>query len=346
MTLTDVLRRYCLEHDLADGSVEQLEIVVRQFDRFAGDKPVEQITADTINEWLIHLATQKAPRTVRGKLMTLRTLLSAANVLHELGPIRRVKCPANCVEAFTPEEVAKLLSAAERVPGWFGRTGIKKSDWWSAFIRTAWDTAFRLGDLLEIQPKELKDRGEAKVVQHVQHKTGRPVTRRLQPSTWEAIQSVLAQGMRDRAAVFPWAAVRYQFYVAFKKFAERAGVKGTSKYLRRARATDECRRNGGNPAAAARALGHADHTGALASRNYIDWSQVTDSLSLPPSIEAPLAPPTVVSPSTNGNGPHNGHAHRPDASEKPALLVPGESNGHASPGTTFAPQQVVADWLL
>jgi len=42
-------------------------------------------------------------------------------------------------------------------------------------------------------------------------------------------------------------------------------------------------------AVAAKVLGHADKTGALAARNDVDWSQVDDELPAPPAIVAGCA---------------------------------------------------------
>lgn len=285
MLLGDVLRKYCLEHHLQHSSVEQLRIVVRQFTRFAGDKPVANISSGDVNGWVAHLAEANVARTVRGKLANLKTLLNAAiddGDLPALGKIRRIRVPAGCPEAFTPEEIGKLLKACEALGGWFPATGIKRSDWWAGFVNVGWDTAFRLGDLLDLRVLDLREREGSAIVYRVQHKTGRPIVHRLRPETWAIVKRVCAQGLTTRERVFPWGAKRYQFYVAFKKLTTSVGLRGTSKYLRRARATQECKTGG--PAAAARVLGHADGTGMLAWKNYIDRSQLDDQLPLPPAL--------------------------------------------------------------
>jgi hypothetical protein len=90
--------------------------------------------------------------------------------------------------------------------------------------------------------------------------------------------------------------------------------------LRRARATYEYRRSGGNALVAGRVLGHRDGTGALAMRNYVDISQVTERLSLPPPIAEPVEPRLRDTlPSTNA------HASRAELSSN--------GNGHVDPSS-------------
>lgn len=142
------------------------------------------------------------------------------------------------------------------------------------------DTCFRAGDLLDLKFSDLRPN---RVVVKVQRKTGRQYAGRLRDETWNAVQRIREQGEQSpERLIFCWAARREAFYKAFRELAEDAGVRGTSKYLRRARATDEFKRHG--PAAAARVLGHADMTGQLAWRNYIDRSQLDSDLPMPPTI--------------------------------------------------------------
>jgi integrase len=196
------------------------------------------------------------------------------------GPLRRLKVPAHVIVAFTGEDVQKLLATAAKITGWFRQTGIKRRDWWIAFIHVAWDTCFRAGDLLDLRFSDLRANH---CVVKIQRKTGRQYVGKLRDETWNAVQVIKGQGEQaaDRC-IFPWASRREAFYKAFRELAAEAGVRGTSKYMRRARATDEYKRRG--PAAAATVLGHADGTGQLAMRNYIDKSQLSDDIPMPPAI--------------------------------------------------------------
>lgn len=288
MTLKDYLHRYCLARHLKPNTILQMQTSVRQFEAFAGPKKLAELSAEDVNRFAEHLRSKVKPRSIKAKLTNLMSLVNAAldeGVIETFGRVRHVRVPQAVVIAFTPEDVAKLLAAARLIPGYNTRTGLKRADWWTAFLLLAWDTAFRLGDLLDLEFSDVRPSG---VVAIAQQKTGRVMIGRLRPETLAAVTQLQEQGDSSRPYIFNWHTRREQFYKWFRKLCARAGVKGTSKYLRRSRATDECRRHGGigggGLAAAAKVLGHADLTGALALRNYIDRSQLTEELPLPPPI--------------------------------------------------------------
>lgn len=285
MLLSEFLRNYALQHDLQDNTRLQLEIVVRQFEAFCHAKPLEEITSQEINRWSASLLGRNRRVTVASKVRRIRTLLKAAIRSHLRGKldglVRKIKTPAHVVQGFNAAEVRQLLYTAEKIRGWFRLTGIKRSDFFVSYLHGGWDTCFRAGDMLTARKADL--RPEKRCLVKVQRKTGRVVVRPLRDVTWDAIERILTQGDQSpERPIWHWLAHREAFYKAFRELCAEAGVRGTSKYLRRARATDEWRRGG--PAAAARVLDHADGTGQLAWRNYIDRSQLDDQLPLPPPI--------------------------------------------------------------
>ena len=121
---------------------------------------------------------------------------------------------------------------------------------------------------------------------------------------------------------------RKKFSAAFQRVVERAGLSGSPKYLRRARATAECRLNG--PAAAAKILGHADGTGALALKNYVDRSQLLENVALPPSLPAVALP-------------NLGQSVRPQ--NEVGSRVNGSNGEHAVPLVPPTNGHTEADWL-
>src|SRR5207245_6974246 len=80
------------------------------------------------------------------------------------------------------------------------------------------------------------------------------------------------------------------------------------------------------PAAAARYLGHADKTGALAAKNYIDHRQIEEQLPLPPALipAAVISPVAVPEPNVNGQP-----AKQPTP---PAIAPKPATNGQATNG--------------
>jgi integrase len=250
---------------------------------------VADVSADDVNRWRLHLEnSRRAPHTIKGKRANLKTLLNSgldAIGLSPLSKIRGVKVPRKNPNAFSPTDIATLIVAAQTLKKFCPITGIRRSDWWMAFVMTAWDTAIRLGDLLRLGFSDVN--AETLVVTITQHKTGIVHTCQLRPETWQAISVIARQGDKPRELIFPWAATRYQFYVGFRQICGLAGLQGTSKYLRRGRATQEAK--AGGPAAAACVLGHSDRTGTLAQAHYIDRAQLNSMAPLAPALPLPHA---------------------------------------------------------
>ena len=163
-----------------------------------------------------------------------------------------------------------LLAAAQRTPGWFARTGIKKSAYWEAFLRIGWDSGLRLGDLLALRKDHIK--GDRLVV--VQHKTKFPKVSQLSAGTLVAITATFPP---ERDLLLPWPSVREKFYAAFRELVARANIQGTSRFIRRASATAI---EALSPGFGARHLGHQSDP-RLAARHYIDPRL------LPPPVRPP-----------------------------------------------------------
>jgi integrase len=338
MTLTEYLPIYLGERDLRPEYIKSLRNVVMCLDTFMERTPLEEITAHHLNRWSeamevtqVGKATGRtvAKRTIHNKLILAMTLLRAAVESGLRGPIigriKKIRVRGEPVRAFSIEDVGRLLQAASEVEGWFERTGIRRCDWWVAVIHAAWDTALRIGDLLDLEWPDFREHDGAVVLVKTQSKTGQVIAARLRDDTWAAIQQIRHQGETGRVSVFPWAGWRNKFSAAFRSVAQRAGLSGTPKYLRRARATAEYRINGA--VAAGMVLGHSDGTGALAWRNYVDRGQLTASMDLPPALPPIVSRgcPTNVAPPPPGSAAASSQRRR----RKARSLDTG--NGHAKP---------------
>lgn len=287
MRLAEWVARYALANDFSEKYVKHLYTSQRSFESFAGALAVEEITVEQLNAWADQEAAIHHKRTAKNKLSALAAVLRAAAEESPplraplVGKLKRLKIPEHSVKAFTPGEVEKLLKGAAETRGYFTLTGIKKSDWWLGDLNGSWDLGMRAGDMLELMWAEVDE--ERLIVVKTQHKTGRIHKGRIRPETLDRWRVIQAQGVaRESPYVLPFVGDRNKFCAAFRKLAIRSGVEGTSKFLRRGGATQIWKLHG--PAAAAKYLGHADGTGALAWKNYIDRSQLDDQLPMPPPI--------------------------------------------------------------
>jgi len=270
LSLTEfVTHVYGLERGICPDALEQLVVAARLFERWAGRRvPIAALDEATINRWLVSLeATEQAPRTIKNKRTALLAAWRYAATIgyHDREPntrrVRRIRVARPVPRCWTIEQIRRLLAAAETRPGCYYRSGIRRSRWWSAFIRTAYDTGLRLGDLLRLTTEDVQADGTIVVAQH---KTGHVhVTPPLWPATLEAIRATFPP---HRELLFPWPYRREYIYDEIKIIRDAAGINtGTIKWLRRSSVSYYVRDNPGGGQAH---LGH--RSPGLAERAYID----------------------------------------------------------------------------
>jgi integrase len=239
-TLGEYVRQsYPLLRDVRPGSLRQFVIAVDLLERWAGG-PVrlDQLDEQTVSAWLRDYSATVRPATVRAKKAAILALWRAAaddGLAQDpvARRVRRVRVPERVVQAWTREEVERLLEAAATLPRWHG-CGLRRSAWWDLAIRVAWDTGLRWGDLVALRADALGPDGTGVVVQS---KTGRAITVRLSPGTLEALRASLAACPRD--LVCPWPASGETFRAQVDRLVARAGIRaGTWKWIRRGSGTD------------------------------------------------------------------------------------------------------------
>lgn len=277
MQLTILLAEYATRRGLRSNTVTQLRDTLRVFGRFVGspEPATAELRAETVNRFADWLAMRVRPHTVRDRINNLRLLARAAR-LPDAGEIRTVRVPELVVRAFSPDDMRRLLDATARLRGHFP-CGVLRREWWRAHLLVKWDTGLRVSDMLALRWSDLRPNLTLCITQR---KTSDVILRSVGPQAWSALTAIREP---QREVCFPWHARREAYFKAFRRLVRLAGLDaGTSKYIRRAGATQVWKHHG--PAAAARYLGHADGTGALAWRNYIDRSQLDENLPLPPAI--------------------------------------------------------------
>ena len=272
MTLSEYVRTYCLEHDLTAATIEQYSVVAKQFDEFCR-KPLELVVAEDANRFIMHMLETLARTTVKNRRGALGVLLRAAaadNLCAPLGKIRVVKVPQANPDAYTRDELAKLLDAVKIMRGWYAN-GIRRRDWWRAYLQAKYDSGLRVGDMLCLEWTDIWPDGTLVMVQN---KTGHSHKIRFESGTLEAMERIKPYG---GALIFPWHACREAYFAAFRRLRKKAGVKGSAKWIRRAGATHVAMEHGTE--AATKFLGH--RSGDLAVRHYIDARQVGTTIYKP-----------------------------------------------------------------
>jgi len=234
MRLSELLRQYAAQHDygVAGTTLSQYRYALTSLKKHLGHDPTTaDLTDSAITGWVDWLRDHRSPhtaRTQRGSVLTLWRWAWMADVVDQPPKrVRKLRMPAPAPESWSAEDVARLIGQAEQVPSQFRGLSLSRSYHLVAFLRVAWDSGLRLGDVLRIKPVEVQPDGRLDVVQH---KTRVRQTIRLWPETVAAIGETMADEP-DRELIFPLAARRYQEWIA--RLARQCELRGSVKWIRR-----------------------------------------------------------------------------------------------------------------
>lgn len=252
MLLQEFARYYARKVGASPGYLEQLEVCTKRLPWH-----IEQMTTEMVDEYLTQALTHLSPVTVANHRRYLTTLMRAAQrdrlVNQCTGGFRRVKTPRPVPRAFSLAEIRQLVAAARQTPGHF--RDLKKSEFLEAWFLSAYCLGLRTSDLHAMRWADV--RGQRVYLR--QQKTSTP---HVAVFTDEALAACKRLPRRER--VFgDYAAINtIQQWVA--ECVKRAGLDGTTRFLRRSCAT-YAKVAGMSPQAK---LGHL--TPGLAERSYVD----------------------------------------------------------------------------
>lgn len=277
-TLRSLLDVYRLERDVQETSINHLGYAIGKLAKYLGREPdISDFADDTINKFLLWLATNNTRCTTRNyrvRLLTLwRFAVEIGLIDHLPLRVRKVRLSHKSPEAWSYAEVCLLLAHAARVRGLFHSSRVPRAQFWRAIIRCAYDTGLRFGDIMLLTPNDFSN---GYVVTTVQHKTGQPIVRWVHPETWEAIVPLLSP---DRPRIFGDIVGRRSFFMAFARLAKSAGLRGSFRWLRRTGASLTEREASGS---GKKFLGHK--TAGLAERHYLDPRLLAGTPVLPPRL--------------------------------------------------------------
>jgi len=200
---------YLAEHDIGPATIYHYKLVVRKFSQRLGrEAMLTDFNSQTLNKHLVAREKQPSPlnpgkpispHTLQSRRMALLCLWRAANdsELIDTYPrrIRKIKARREIPDAWTREEVARIIRAADKLIG-FLKNGISCPKFWRAPLLTCYDTGFRRGDLLRLRPENIGNDGRVTITMQ---KTGFPLVR---PLYDDAIQAIRDIGGFDREIIF------------------------------------------------------------------------------------------------------------------------------------------------
>jgi integrase len=276
VNVADYVTSYALANDIEPQTAAYLKFSVRALDKWFGHQTeLSELSDDLLNRWITaRIAagiSRKTVRTQRGAILTLWRAAEGDRLIDTLPrKVKLVKVPVVNPDAWWPDEVARLLAAAERAPGRFRGAEVSRADYLRAWLLVGYYTLLRPGDMRRLQHANIAPDG---AVLLTQAKTGRPVQRLLYADALAAISKIRGKS----PLVFPLSKCTTDRW--WKWLKANASVPGSQKWLRRTGAT-ACEIQ--QPGSAMQALGHK--TAGLAYKSYVDARQTGQRPVTPPRV--------------------------------------------------------------
>lgn len=228
-----------LGRQLSPKTIQHLDESARAYGAYL-TRPADtgDFEAAKLNAFLAHLlAIGRSPWGVKsrrtGLLVLWRFARNAGLVQSPPDGVKRVHCQPLSNDGFDVRQMEQLLGYVSTLRFSVNRTSLPQRLWWDSLLRVKWDLVLRAGDMLRVRPCDFRPEGW---LWARESKTGRENWLRLRPSAAESLAAFLAVDPR-RSLVWPGYAPK-NFYKAFKRLAVRAGVPGTSRFVRRGSASE------------------------------------------------------------------------------------------------------------
>lgn len=270
--LIDVLNDdYALLRGLKPKAHVQFRLSLNQFEKHLGREPlVSDLTGLTVQRWLsarkleVSVATAVKDRThivaLWNHLFRLRRVDVAPAAV--LPPMR---APKRVPRAYKAAEVSAIIRAAMETRGC---VSMKPAGLWHAsLIRTAFETAERIGALLQAEWRDV-DLDERTILLRAENRKGgyRDLLRPISAETAGWLRQ-LREGASDRALVWKWDRAHTYLWTHYRTICKRAGVDPKGFHGLRKSAASYIAAAGGLGQAAS-ALGHESPT--TTSMHYVD----------------------------------------------------------------------------
>jgi integrase len=243
LPLTELLDRYIAAKnedrpigcELSPQTRRAYLLAIQSYAALLGRAPtIEDLSPERITDFLAaKLANAISPYTVKNYRTHLRVLMRFAKreglSTHDPDRVRRVHCPRLQVRGYSVTDMQQLLTAVSKLVGVVRGTGISKRIYFSSMILTMWDIGCRIGDIPRIEASKFDPAvGRLWVFET---KTRKSRWHRLYSITVEAIRACLVEDP-ERRLIWPGYQPRC-FYRVFGYIADKAGVGGTSRFIRR-----------------------------------------------------------------------------------------------------------------
>jgi integrase len=241
---------------------------IRTFSRYlTRPATLHDLTDLTVNRFLDYYRhIPRSPFSVnkeRSNLLAIWRFACRKGFIREWPDVAHEVEPERIPQAWTADQIAKLLAACERIPGTIG--GVAAAAWWSALHLVCWDTGERIGAVRDLEWAHA-DLAGGYILVPAELRKGKRHDRlyKLAPDTVETLK---AMQQPDRKAIFPWPYCRTYLWNRYTRLLSQAGLPTNrySKFHRMRRSVaSHFEAAGGN---ATELLGHSSRSVTLA---YLD----------------------------------------------------------------------------
>lgn len=272
MLLDHFARRYLAEAvGVSPGYAAEMLRSVRLFSDWAGD-PVttRELSTSLVAAFLRHYARQVSYTTANNKRRCLLTLWRAASCAGLAPPVQRVRRlpeTSDPPEAWTVDEISRLLAACQRLRG--AVACIPAADWWGSLFAVVYWTGARIGSIRQCRTLDYEPATGFLRVRGSTVKTRRGKLYELPP---HAQAKLLRLYSPARELLWPWPLNPYTLWRHARRIVEAAGLpcpRAGRNLFHRLRRTNlsYCAAAGGIELARVQA-GHS--TAELTRRHYLD----------------------------------------------------------------------------
>lgn len=194
--LSELVDRYRLAKGVSSRHATLQARSVALFTAFVGHPAtVADLVPESVSRWIAWLETLHYSQwTIAGHRSRLLALWRWFDASADLRMVRPARPPEPLPEAWTAEELSRLLAAADRM-----REG---AAWFRAIILAAYETGLRRSDLCGLSRHQIAADG---TLQLRQRKTGSPVVVRMRASTAALVLALPG----EQPLAIPWGSRRY-----------------------------------------------------------------------------------------------------------------------------------------
>jgi integrase len=218
-----------------------------------------------VNSWISGLPLSATTRhNIRRELLTLWRYAYDRGLTQEPPlRIRRIQPCRKPPQAWTLDTLRRMLTLAEKDESPISsRVKLRRCDVLPAWIGVGYDTGIRFSDVIALTSENVRNG----CIAIVAHKTGKPLVRRLSPSTITAVERLLS--LSPDGTLFAWSLPRRRALLMWREFLKQHKLAGSSKWLRRSCATQV------HMAEKGAAVEYLQHSSPMLSHyHYIDASQ-------------------------------------------------------------------------